>query len=245
MDCVWASGYFDTSSPVDNHPKKIHYKTVSSSIVDNALRDLSDSRASAAATSTDFTNDIAQPDVFLTYDSLVEQFELNDKQKLAFRIISDHSLGKNKVGPQLRMGVFGEGGTGKSRLIAAIRAWFKSIHREDDLLIAATTGSAAVKISGTTVHSAAGIPVEDEDPARMKPVNPAKLAEWRDRNYMVIDEVSMMDSKVMERLHTRLSTIKSNPDQDFGGVNLIFVRDFLQLPSVPHLDLYNNNPSSD
>jgi PIF1-like helicase len=79
----------------------------------------------------------------------------------------------------------------------------------------------------------------------MKPVNPAKLAEWRDRNYMVIDEVSMMDSNVMERLHTRLSTIKSNTNQDFGGVNLIFVSDFLQLPSVSHLDLYNNNPESE
>jgi PIF1-like helicase len=86
---------------------------------------------------------------------------------------------------KLRMGIFGEGGTGKSRLIAAICAWFKSSHREDDLLIAASTGSAARKISGTTVHSAAGISVEDEDPTRMQPVNPAKLAEWRDRNYMV------------------------------------------------------------
>jgi PIF1-like helicase len=56
---------------------------------------------------------------------------------------------------------------------------------------------------------------------------------------------SMMDSKVMEHLHTRLSTIKSNTHRDFGGVNLIFVGDFLQLLSVSHLDLYNDNLSSD
>jgi hypothetical protein len=100
-DAIWASGYFDISSPVGIQPPKIHFKTVNWNIVDTALGDLSDTRASAAATSTDSTNDIAQPDVFLTYNSLIEQFDLNDKRKLALRIISDHSLGKNKVGPQL------------------------------------------------------------------------------------------------------------------------------------------------
>jgi hypothetical protein len=47
------------------------------------------------------------------------------------------------------MRIFGEGGTGKSRLIEAIKAWFLIIHRRHELVITATTGTAAVKIGGT------------------------------------------------------------------------------------------------
>ena len=44
---------------------------------------------------------------------IVQNFALNTAQEHAFCIIAYHTLG-NKVSPQLRMGVFGEGGTGKS-----------------------------------------------------------------------------------------------------------------------------------
>src|SRR5436190_9753836 len=43
---------------------------------------------------------------------IVHKFTLNKAQERAFRIIAYHSLGRSKLGPQLRMGVFGEGGTG-------------------------------------------------------------------------------------------------------------------------------------
>jgi Tfp pilus assembly pilus retraction ATPase PilT len=64
------------------------------------------------------------PGVFITgtdIDSLISAFSLNAKQQLAFRIICNHALGIHPPEePQLLMGVFGEGGTGKSRLINAI-----------------------------------------------------------------------------------------------------------------------------
>jgi len=71
-----------------------------------------------------------QPHVFLTdgiqYQhailEVVNRFTLNDEQKLAFRVIADHTTGRSKVGTQLLMGIFGEGGTGKSRLIEVVRA---------------------------------------------------------------------------------------------------------------------------
>ena len=56
--------------------------------------------------------------------------------------------------PQLLMGLFGEGGTGNSHVVSAIRKSFKVRGMSDELLITATTGSAAVKISGQTLHSA-------------------------------------------------------------------------------------------
>jgi hypothetical protein len=59
--------------------------------------------------------------------------------------------------PQLLMGLFGEGGTGKSRIVNAICKWFEVRGMSDELLITATTGSAAVKIGGQTLHSAIGL----------------------------------------------------------------------------------------
>ena len=58
---------------------------------------------------------------------IIHKFTLNETQQRVFRIIAYHTLGRSKVGPQLRLGVFGEGGTGKSRLIAAVRAWFAAL----------------------------------------------------------------------------------------------------------------------
>lgn len=54
--------------------------------------------------------------------AIINIFSLNEEQQLAFHIVADHTLSSIHFGKQLRMGVFGEGGTGKSRLIEAIRA---------------------------------------------------------------------------------------------------------------------------
>jgi hypothetical protein len=58
---------------------------------------------------------------------------------------------------------------------------------------------------------------------------------------MIIDEVSMLDSTVIARLHSQLGKVKANPEINFGGVNIIFFGDFLQLPAVVNPDVYVNN----
>jgi hypothetical protein len=190
----------------------------------------------------DQQNEDVIPGVFLTgsdITSLIRDFSLNTNQARAFRIICNHALGHHlPTEPQLLMGVFGEGGTGKSRLIEAIRVWFKRNGRGNELIVAATTGTAAVKIKGSTVHSAVSIPIEIDDGNRLGKLSPAQVEAWTERRYMVIDEISMMDCKVMEYLHTQLAIAKANPEVSFGGVNIIFFRDFLQLPAVRNPDLY-------
>ena len=109
------------------------------------------------------------------------------------------------------MGIFGEGGTGKSTLIDAVRAWFKFCGREQELIVTATTGAAASKINGCTVHSATGIPFErkkgrnDEEEVHIT----SKMKDWTDRNYMIVDEVSMMDTEVIASISTKLGTAES------------------------------------
>ena len=48
-----------------------------------------------------------------------------------------------------------------------------------------------------------------------------KAKEWQDRHYVNIDELSMMDCKVIARLHTQLCKAKSLSELKFGGVNII------------------------
>jgi hypothetical protein len=61
---------------------------------------------------------------------------------------------------------------------------------------------------------------------------------WNEAEYMIIDEVSMLDCKVIKSLHTQLTKAKSKPEISFGGVHVIFLSDFLQLPAVINPDLY-------
>jgi hypothetical protein len=69
---------------------------------------------------------------------IVWQFTLNEPQEHAFRILAYHTLDqRNEVGKQLQMGVFGERETGKSTLIAAMRAWFGVLRRREKLIVTA------------------------------------------------------------------------------------------------------------
>ena len=62
-----------------------------------------------------------------------------------------------------------------------------------------------------------------------------KPKEWQYRHYLIINEVSRMDCKVITRMHTRLSKAKSLPELKFRGVNIIFMGD---TPSNPHSFAY-------
>jgi hypothetical protein len=53
---------------------------------------------------------------------IIHKFRLNKSEQHVFRINADHTSGRSKIGLQLRLRVFGEGGMGNSRLIAAIHA---------------------------------------------------------------------------------------------------------------------------
>ena len=196
----------------------------------------------------------AIPRVYLTDISGIEtritdmivEFQLNRKQSLAFKIVAHHSLSLDRdsafhlqglgASNQLLMGMFGEGGTGKSRVIDAICKWFSNLDRKDEILITATTGAAAIKVKGQTLHSALGI--RKERNTTKSAVSGKIRALWRNQRYLFIDEVSMLDSSVMRSLHEQLTKIRCQPELPFGGVNVIFVGDFLQLPSVTGSDIY-------
>jgi hypothetical protein len=185
--------------------------------------------------------DSLRHDVSLVADA----FTLNVEQRRAFHLIAYHTLRWTALPERLLMGVFGEGGTGKTQVIRAVRAWFTRLNKANELLVTATTGTAAVNIDGRTVHNATGIGIEVGDVTRTSKVTDRMKDLWETCMYMVIDEVSMLSCQTMVSLNAQLMKIKNHPTVTFGGVNLIFFGDFLQFPAVSRLDLYMDRPRSE
>ena len=111
---------------------------------------------------------------------------------------------------------------------------------KNELMVTATTGTAAFHVRGTTLHSAANLPIGKQG---KKKIGNKKANEWANRHYLIVDEVSTMDCQMLVNLHMNLGKAKSLHDGYFGSVNIIFMGDFLQLDTVSQLDVYVNKPS--
>jgi len=81
------------------------------------------------------------------------------------------------------------------------------LNRQNELIITAPTGMAAFNVIDTTLHSAANLPIGNQK--KKKIGNKAK--DWTDRQYLIIDEVSMMDCKMLVNLNTNLKEAKRRP----------------------------------
>jgi hypothetical protein len=130
---------------------------------------------------------------------------------------------------QLLMFLGGEGGTGKSRIIDAVQAICKSWGRPNCLVKAALTGKAATLISGRTLAS---FLLQIKKGQAYDSIAELEL--------IIIDEVSMMKKFQLAQLDSCLRQAKRVPGVLFGGVHVILVGDFLQLPPVGGTPLYKD-----
>ena len=166
---------------------------------------------------------------------------LNDQQRVYERVKSHlehqvvHECGCCQCSDlkPLHMFVCGVGGTGKSFLIKTIRALASELWDGDTrhaaCAVTAPTGLAAFNVGGVTIHRLLQLPIEHEG---------REAGCWRLGKdalkllkLLIIDEVSMVSSLNLAYIHLRLDEIFAR-DQWFGGVNILFVGDILQLPPV-------------
>ena len=125
---------------------------------------------------------------------------------------------------QMRMFLTGSGGTGKSRVVQAVRDFARRWHATSMVCVSATSGTAAVNLNGSTYQSAVGFQFNGRASA------PSSLYHvWRRIGLMIVDEVSLMKSSDLFRLHQRLGRLKQLPHLKFGGVHIAFMGDFHQL----------------
>ena len=127
----------------------------------------------------------------------------------------------------------GAGGTGKSYIIQHLVDKYKAINKSYGLT--SMTGCAALLLGrATTLHSWAGVGLGKESVDKLiQTINGSRRAKkrWLSTDVLIVDEVSMMDVDLFEKLDGIGRGIRKNP-KPFGGIQLIFAGDFFQLPPV-------------
>lgn len=161
-------------------------------------------------------------------ETRISRVFLSDEQRHVLELVSK----KNKS-------VFftGSAGTGKSvllrEIISALRK--KHIREPDRIAVTASTGLAACNVGGVTLHSFAGIGLGKEAvPELVKKIKRNQKAKhrWMRTKVLIIDEISMVDGDLFDKLEGVARTIRNN-GRPFGGIQIVITGDFFQLPPVP------------
>ncbi len=126
----------------------------------------------------------------------------------------------------------GEPGAGKSHTIRQYVDYLRSCGVEP--AITASTGIAATHIGGMTIHSWSGIGIA-KTLSKGELLNVAgkdKVARrMRNTQVLIIDEISMLSGATLELVDRVCKKVRHN-EQAFGGLQVIFVGDFFQLPPI-------------
>ncbi|KAM4059614.1 PIF1-like helicase [Hirsutella rhossiliensis] len=142
---------------------------------------------------------------------------------------------------QLLLHVDGGGGTGKSYLINLLSAHLQAATRGRVTPVwrAAPTGVAGNQISGTTLHSLLHLPI-NKDFRPLSAIDKAQLQKkLKDIQYLIIDEKSMLGLRMLSWIDDRLREAFPHRNEEFfGGLNILLVGDFFQLPPVLQKPLY-------
>lgn len=128
-------------------------------------------------------------------------------------------------GPATAIMILGGAGTGKTTFLYALQ---KNGRKKQVFL--APTGVAALHLGGQTLHSFFGIPprIINHDEIRIR-ARQRKL--FRSIERMVIDEISMVRADLLDVVDRTLR-ISRERDVPFGGIQVVLVGDFFQLPPV-------------
>lgn len=139
----------------------------------------------------------------------------------------------------------GKAGTGKTTLLRQILK-----ESPKNTVVVAPTGIAALNANGVTIHSMFHLPFGTFIPdftnvqgygnvklenryslARHFRYNKTKAKLLRELELLIIDEVSMLRADVLDAIDWALKTVRHS-DEAFGGVQVLFIGDLLQLPPV-------------
>ncbi|PBJ12738.1 helix-turn-helix domain-containing protein [Flavobacterium sp. ACN6] len=140
----------------------------------------------------------------------------------------------------------GKAGTGKTTLLREIIA---TTHK--NTVVVAPTGIAALNAGGVTIHSMFQLPFSAFIPSyegsaqftetvkfenkeslrRHFKMNNVKRNVIRNMELLIIDEVSMLRGDLLDAVDFMMQSVRRN-SQAFGGVQVLFIGDLLQLPPV-------------
>ena len=151
----------------------------------------------------------------------LNNIKLNTKQNYAYNLMAQ---GKNIF-------LTGPGGVGKTALI---KIFNKVYSRVKTIAVTSTTGTSALLINGTTIHSYLGIGFGTGSVENL--VNKIRSMPWLKKRWvstdvLIIDEISMMNPELFDKLE-EIARIIRKSKLPFGGIQVILSGDFCQLPVV-------------
>lgn len=172
---------------------------------------------------SDYSPQFAVPSLRQGFDSL------SIEQKYAF---AKFARGENVF-------ITGPGGTGKTRLIQFMVEYMNSIGKPHQ--VCALTGCAATLLNckAKTIHSWSGVRLAkgpSADIIQRVIRNRCHIKAWRGVEVLIVDEVSMMSSKLFNLLDQIGRATRRLSVKPFGGIQLVFTGDFFQLPPIPDQD---------
>lgn len=145
----------------------------------------------------------------------------------------------------------GAAGVGKSLLIKAIfqticRLANKRCERTDTIkvLLTASTGKAAFNIEGDTIHHAFSLPVNQYGGKLSQlsdSITNTIACQLFDLELIILDEISMVGTRTLSYIDQRLRQLKKT-ENIFGGIPVIVVGDFKQLPPVGDCPVFQADP---
>lgn len=163
-------------------------------------------------------NQALQDDPYLGYDSIQEaqkDCKASSQLEVLARLLNRESIF-----------VSGIAGSGKSSIVNPFVNYLRQDFPEVSVAVVAPTGAAAANIGGMTFHRWAGVFVKGD-----KALFTRKEA-LADVDVLVIDEISMLPAYLFEGLDKALQVAK-RVWKPFGGIQVILMGDFMQLPPVP------------
>ncbi len=104
-------------------------------------------------------------------------------------------------------------------------------------IVTATTGIAAFSINGQALHSAAQLPIREYWDLQ------DNLLQWlqsrlEGKRFLIVDDMLMIGHKMLSSLDNRLRAGTGKEDISFGGMSVILMGDFGQLPPVGDKPMY-------
>ena len=189
-----------------------------------------------------------------TYYAMCSQ--LNDAQRDLFNYIMKwamrYQLGKDndEVEPDpFYIFLSGGAGVGKTYLVNVVIEYLRRIllvpgqncDESPSIAITASTGKAACNINGTTLHSAFHLPLHGENmncktELRGKELQNLQM-KYKYLRVLIVDEISMVGRQTFEDLNAFLQQIKNN-QLPFGGIAILVIGDFFQLPPVKQASIF-------
>ncbi|KAJ7879423.1 hypothetical protein B0H13DRAFT_1551706, partial [Mycena leptocephala] len=132
---------------------------------------------------------------------MIEKYTLNVEQVRVFEIVARHSTDANADLPRMHIG--GPGGTGKSRVIDALKDFLEARDEKRSFRRSSYTGVAARNISRMTPRAALGLRQKSESQKMGKALRDI-MTIWEGVDYLFIGEISMVGCALLYEISSAL-----------------------------------------